>query len=142
MRSFHIGAVMRDCIMHHYARTHQPLDAASNNSGMQEKTRENLTKLMAENGIGSERSLAIACGMDQSTLNRFMSGKTDNLRLEHLVALAHYFDITVSQLIGETPMEQDQKLITVMKAMQTLPEYKKDVLVATSAALSADPAHH
>lgn len=129
---------MRVCIMHQYARTHQDFDTASNNSHMQDKTRQNLLKLMIENEITSERSLALACGMDQSTLNRFMSGKTDTLRLEHVVALAHYFDITVSQLIGETPLEQDQKLITVMKAMQTLPEYKKDVLVATSAALSTE----
>ena len=109
---------------------------------MQNKTRENLLKLMHENGISSERSLALACGMDQSTLNRFLSGKTDNLRLEHLLALAHYFEITVSQMIGETPIIQDHKLAAVIRVMENLPEYKKDVLVATSAALSAAETQH
>lgn len=107
---------------------------------MQNKTREILVQLMQVNGISSERQLALACDMDQSTLNRFLSGKTDNLRLEHLLALAHYFDITVSQLIGETPLIKDQKLAAVMRVMESLPEYKKDVLVATSNALSEEPA--
>jgi transcriptional regulator with XRE-family HTH domain len=128
--------------MHHDAMAHQAINATANNSPMQNKTRENLLKLMRENGISSERSLALTCDMDQSTLNRFLTGKTDNLRLEHLLALAHYFDITVSQLIGETPIIQDQKLAAVMRVMESLPEYKKDVLVATSAALSAAEAPH
>lgn len=128
--------------MHHDANVHQVVFPRANNPRMQGKTRENLLKLMQQHQITSERSLAIACEMDQSTFNRFMAGKTDSLRIEHLVALAHYFDITVSQLIGETPLEQDQKLVTVIKAMQTLPEYKKDVLVATSTALAADNAEH
>lgn len=134
--------VMRLCIMQHDANVHQVVFAKANNPRMQGKTKEILLSLMQQYQVPSERALAIACEMDQSTLHRFLSGKTDSLRIEHLVALAHYFDITVSQLIGETPLEQDQKMVTVMKAMQRLPEYKKDVLVATSAALSADASEH
>lgn len=103
---------------------------------MHEKTREIIKKLMTHNDIRSERQLAIDCNMSQTTLNRFMKGETDSLDFVHLQTVAHYFGLTVSQLIGETPFDEDRKVRTVMLAMQQMPEYKKDVLVATSTALN------
>lgn len=111
---------------------------------MHDKTREIVRKLIKDNNIRSERQLAIDCGMSQTTLNRFLSGATDSLDFVHLQTLAHYFGLTVSQLIGETPFDEDRKVRAVMLAMQQMPDYKKDVLVATSAALaeSADTNGH
>lgn len=103
---------------------------------MHEKTRENIRKLMVEGDIRSERQLAIDCNMSQTTLNRFMKGETDSLEFMHLQTVAHYFGLTVSQLIGETPFDEDRKVRAVMLAMQQMPEFKKDVLVATSTALN------
>lgn len=91
---------------------------------------------MKENDIRSERQLAIDCNMSQTTLNRFMKGETDSLDFMHLQTLAHYFGLTISQLIGETPYDEDRKVRIVTLAMQQMPEYKKDVLVATSSALN------
>ena len=84
----------------------------------------------------SERQLAMDCNMSQTTLNRFMKGETDSLDFVHLQTVAHYFGLTVSQLIGETPFDEDRKVRMVTLAMQQMPEYKKDVLVATSTALN------
>lgn len=90
---------------------------------------------MALHGIDSERQLALDCGMSQSTLNRFMKGQTDSLDFLHIQTIAHHFSLTVSQLIGETPIEGDQKVRAVTLAMQQMPEYKKDMLVAASNSL-------
>lgn len=106
------------------------------NARMHEQTREIIRKLMKENDIRSERQLAIDCNMSQTTLNRFMKGETDSLDFMHLQTLAHYFGLTISQLIGETPYDEDRKVRIVTLAMQQMPEYKKDVLVATSSALN------
>lgn len=131
-----MAEVMRWCIMQHDAMAHQVFFAKANNQPMHEKTRAIIRDLMRANEIESERRLALDCGMDQSTLHRFLAAKTDTLNFSHIQALAHHFGITVSQLIGEVPIEQDQKIRSVVLAMQQLPEYKKDAIVATSRALA------
>lgn len=112
------------------------MQAFPENAGMHEKTREIIRKLMTDNDIRSERQLAMDCNMSQTTLNRFMKGETDSLDFVHLQTVARYFGLTVSQLIGETPFDDDRKVRAVVLAMQQMPEYKKDVLVATSTALN------
>lgn len=112
------------------------MQALPENERMHEQTREIIRKLMADNDIRSERQLAMDCNMSQTTLNRFMKGETDSLDFVHLQTVAHYFGLTVSQLIGETPFDEDRKVRMVTLAMQQMPEYKKDVLVATSTALN------
>lgn len=128
--------MMHQCITDYDASTHRPMQAFPENAGMHEKTREIIKKLMTDNDIRSERQLAIDCNMSQTTLNRFMKGETDSLDFVHLQNVAHYFGLTVSQLIGETGFDEDRKVRAVMLAMQQMPEYKKDVLVATSSALN------
>ena len=128
--------MMHQCIITHDASMHRYMQALPDNARMHEKTREIVRKLMKDNDIRSERQLAIDCEMSQTTLNRFMKGETDSLDFVHLQTLAHYFWLTVSQLIGETPFDEDRKVRMVMLAMQQMPEYKKDALVATSTALA------
>lgn len=101
---------------------------------MHEKMRANLQALMSEAQI-SERKLATACGFNQSSLNRFMAGLTSSMSLDHVMAMANYFDLTVSQLIGETGFTEDRKIRSVLIAMEHMPEYKKDALVAASTSL-------
>lgn len=128
--------MMRWCIMPHDAFKHQPPRTEANNSPMQAKTRQNILKLMELHGVESERQLALACGMQQSTLHRFMSGKTESLNVAHLMAIAQHFEVTVSQLIGEITMSDDPRIRTVLAVMETLPDYKKDMLVAASQSLA------
>lgn len=108
---------------------------------MHQQTRTNIRKLMEQHEIRSERQLAIECGIVQSTLNRFLSGETDSFDFVNLQTVAHFFGLTVSQLIGETAFEEDRKVRVVTLAMQQMPEYKKDMLVAASSAL-AQPDDH
>lgn len=115
---------------------HYFLQAEFENARMHERTREILKQLMADHGITSERQLAIECNMAQSTLHRFIHGATEGLDFVHLQSLAHFFNLTVSQFIGETPFNADPKIRVVTLAMESMPEYKKDVLVAASSSLT------
>ena len=128
--------MMHPCIESDDASMHYKLQAHADNAGMHEATRTNIKALMAKNGVPSERQLAIDCGMSQSTLNRFLSGETDSLDFARLIAIAHFFEVSVSQLVGETPLEEDPKIRAVVLAMQQMPEYKKDALVAASHSLA------
>ncbi len=103
---------------------------------MHDHTRKIIKRLIADHGIPSERQLALDCNMSQTTLNRFLKGETATLDFSHLQALAQHFSLTLSQLIGEVPFEPDTKIRVVTLAMQQMPEYKKDVLVAASSSLT------
>lgn len=127
---------MQKCIGLHDASMHYVLQAEFENAGMHTRTREILKQLMADHQVASERQLAHDCNMSQSTLHRFIKGETETLDFHHLQTLAHHFQLTVSQLIGETPFNSDAKIRTVVMAMERMPEYKKDVLVAASSSLT------
>lgn len=108
---------------------------------MHQRTREIIKRMMKEHNIESERRLALDCGMSQTTLNRFLKGETETLEFHHLQSIARHFSLTVSQLIGETAFAEDRKIRVVTLAMEAMPDYKKDMLVAASASLteSAEP---
>lgn len=123
-------------MMHEYIADHNPgPDNARMHSDDKLGTRAIITSLMAKRGFESERALAEAAGIDQSAFNRYMREETAYLSVKSLQALAEVLQCTSSQLLGETPMESDPKVATVMRAMETLPEYMKDVIVATSKTL-------
>lgn len=124
---------LNDAPMHHSAQE------GGDNAQMHEATRRIIQELMAQYSISSERQLALECQMSQSTLHRFLKGETETMEFHHLQAIAHRFSLTVSQLIGETPFEADPKVRVVAVAMASMPEYKKDVIVAASHSL-AEPA--
>jgi transcriptional regulator with XRE-family HTH domain len=126
--------LMRKCIGRNDASTHYERQGISDNQPMHEQTRPNIKRLLTEHDM-SERQLAIACGMSQTTLNRFLKGHTETLDYGNLRSIAHYFDLTVSQLTGETPLMADRKIQSVVLAMEAMPDYKKDMLVAASSSL-------
>ncbi len=130
---------MLQCITHHNALTHQCNEAYAENAAMHEATRAIIRKLIADHKIPSERQLALDCDMSQSTLNRFLKGATDTLEFQHLQAIAHHFSLTVSQLTGEVAFDEDPKIRAVTLAMQQMPDYKKDMLVAASSSLAQSP---
>jgi transcriptional regulator with XRE-family HTH domain len=123
-------------MMHEYIMDHKPQpDNAQMHSDDRTGTRAIITALMAKHGFTSERALAEAAGIDQSSFNRYMREETAYLSIKSLQALAEILQCTSSQLLGETPLEDDPKVAKVLRAMETLPEYMKDVIVATSKTL-------
>lgn len=77
----------------------------------------------------NEKQLAELVGVNQSTISRLMRETTDDVRFSTLQAIANVFGLSVSQIIGEEPIEADSHLRTVRQAMQRMPEYVKDALV-------------
>ncbi len=64
-------------------------------------TRNRLIDLCKSRNI-SQSQLAGVIGVDRSALSRFLSGKTDSLSHEHVIAIAKFFNVTTDFLLGET----------------------------------------
>lgn len=71
-----------------------------------EQLQHNLNRLIKHKNI-SVGELARRTGAAPSTINRLMNSSDGNPTLESLLALAHFFDISVSQFIGEQPLDFD-----------------------------------
>jgi SOS-response transcriptional repressor LexA len=62
-----------------------------------------LNHLISINGI-SEAALGRKIGVPRATINRLVSGKTPDPRASTLEAIAHFFGITIDQLLGKQPI--------------------------------------
>lgn len=62
-----------------------------------------LRALMDESGL-SESELARRTQVGQPVIHRILSGETDNPRVATLSQIANYFTISISQLIGDSPL--------------------------------------
>jgi SOS-response transcriptional repressor LexA len=67
------------------------------------KLSETLKTLMARQNLRTAQ-LARATGVLQPVLHRMASGATDNPRVQTLLPLADYFDVSIKQLLGLTPL--------------------------------------
>lgn len=74
------------------------------------KFQANLRTLM--NGL-SANQLAEACGVPQTTISRLLKGTIVAPNIDTLAILADYFHVTVSQLIGEAPLQTDRTLAEI-----------------------------
>lgn len=111
----------------------------------QKDPREIIQLLKSRAGITSDHELARECGVKQPVLHKYLSGKTAEMEMSSYRKLSAFFKVTVSQLLGETPLDHDvqapdPKIAAVVQVMEALPEYKKDVLVAASHSLAEHPA--
>lgn len=63
----------------------------------------NLKTLMTNKNIGTS-ALARATNIGQSVIFRILSGETNNPKIETLRPIANYFEVSISQLVGEQPL--------------------------------------
>ena len=94
-----------------------------------------LTRLRDEKGW-SDNQLAEKSGVPQPTISRFFAETSESMMLDTLSALTKALGVTVAEVIGEKPIEIDDKTRRVMKAMQEMADYKKDVVVSTAETLA------
>ena len=84
--------------------------------------------------------VARVCGISVQAVYKWMSGGSMTITGEHLVELARITNYEARWIIsGKGEKRKDPKAVAVYEAMQTMPEYKKDVLVSTSTALAEQP---
>lgn len=100
-------------------------------------TRIIIAQLMSAQQL-SQRRLAELAEIDQPSLSKYLAGQTQDIMAGNLIAIARVLGVSVATLAGETALA-DPKVATVVKAMETMPEYKKDAIVATSTALAEKP---
>lgn len=88
----------------------------------------------------NKTQLADAVGKSNPTVSDWESGEIKKLEADSLLSICEALHISPRWLqYGEGSMAAnylDPKIEAVSKAMQTMPEYKKDVLVQTSTALA------
>lgn len=87
-------------------------------------------------GFPSVRALALAADVQQPSLSRYLAGKSADLEMATWRALADTLGVTVSQLLGEQPLETDAHVATVLRAMERLPEAERYALAAAAAAMA------
>lgn len=100
--------------------------------------RDTIRRLKAAKGDISDNAIARLAGVPQPIISRFLSGDTQWMTLDNLAAIAQALDSSVAEVIGERPVSDDPKVRRVLKAMQDMPEYKKDALVGSAEALAKD----
>ena len=115
-----------------------PTSAADNSRMNWDYIRGTLKRLKAAKNDISDNELERLSGVPQPTISRFLKADTEYMSLDNLAAIAQALDATVSEVIGERPLEFDDKARRVLKAMQDMPEYKKDAVLSTAEALAKD----
>lgn len=97
---------------------------------------ERVTKALNESGTDVQQ-VAKTCGISVQAVYKWMNGASKTIAGEHLVELARITNFEARWIIsGKGEKRRDPKAVAVYIAMQTMPEYKKDVLVKTSSALA------
>lgn len=98
-----------------------------------------LTKARADIGW-SKTKLAQEVGVSNPTVTDWESGDIKKLEAENLLKICEVLSIRPRWLqFGEGGMRDtydDPKIKAVLTAMQTMPEYKKDMIVQASTALA------
>jgi transcriptional regulator with XRE-family HTH domain len=67
-------------------------------------TRQLIRDLMSARGFTKDSALARAADIPQPTLSRYLNGHHSTLNAKHWMALARALHVTVSELLGETPL--------------------------------------
>ncbi len=91
----------------------------------------NLKNLLNNERI-SENELARRTGISQQIINRILSGENKNPKIATLSPLAHYFMVSISQLIGEEPSATKKKNHINQSGWQEIPLIEWDALAQFS----------
>lgn len=90
---------------------------------------DNLSSLMKELNI-DDKVLSEKCSINAGTIKKIRLGQSINPTLETLLPIAKFFDISVSQLIGETPLaEPERKNIPLLLWADLETKIKDSILI-------------
>lgn len=97
-----------------------------------------IRQLRERNGLSGEK-FGELCGVTKGMVSQWESD-TSTPPTERLIELRKHFLFSLDWLINGDKI--DNKIMSVCIAMQDMPEYKKDALVATSNSFLEQPKHN
>jgi transcriptional regulator with XRE-family HTH domain len=113
--------------VHHYAHETDP--------------RRIISALRQARGFRSDRELALAAGINQPTLARYMNGTSQTMEVAQFMALARTLGVTLSELLGEVPLSSSSGVLReLIEAARALPDSQVRALTAAASAwATAEP---
>lgn len=87
-------------------------------------------------GFRSVRALAIAAGISQPTLSRYLAGKSDTMEVDKFAALAQTLGVTVSELLGEVPLSSGSPVREVTQVMARMSQAQQISFLRVGKALA------
>lgn len=97
--------------------------------------RQIIRHLLKARGFRSPRALALAAGIPQPNLSRYLAGTTDTMEVASFMALAMTLGVTISELLGEVPLSSGGRIREMATLMHQLPEGDQQALVAAGKAI-------
>lgn len=94
-----------------------------------------IRQLREKHGLSGEKFGAL-CGVTKGMVSHWESDTSDPT-VDRLIELRKHLNFSLDWLINGDHV--DNKIMTVCTVMQTLPEYKKDMIVTASHTLSEQP---
>lgn len=111
----------------HNSFVHNPYDL--------DNVRTIIEKLRKQRGFSSDRALAIAAGIPQPTLSRFLAGTSQTMEVANFLALAKVLEVTMSELLGEVPISSRAEVRQLVQIIDALPEPQRKALIAAGEAM-------
>lgn len=85
----------------------------------------------------TQTKLSEESGVPQPTISRILNGTHQTLELETVRRLADYFGISIDQLVGDEPLDNDRQWYAIKKVWQRIPDHQRVVVETTAKALAA-----
>lgn len=102
--------------------------------------RQIIEALRTAQGFRSVRSLAIAAGIQQPTLQRYLAGTSETMEVASFMALAQTLGVTVSELLGEVPLSGGGTAREVSRVMSRMTPAQQIRFLRVGQALAEDDA--
>ena len=100
------------------------------------KLRANLMTLT--DGV-SDNKLWELTGIPQTTISRLKAGKIKSPSIELLAKLADYFNISVSQLIGDEPLKKPETYQELASMLDHMPAHKRMTAISIMHTIAQEP---
>lgn len=119
-----------------YTKTDLPGNGEPENPKMplRDVVLSNILALMEQREIASMTELARLSDVPQSVLSRFKTGRHGSISLEALEKVAQALEVPPSKLL-DSSTSADPRTMTVLAAMESLPDWGKDAVAASAQAL-------
>lgn len=103
--------------------------------------RDIIERLRQLRGYSSTRALALAAGIPQPTLSRYLKGTSETMEVASFQALAKVLDVTMSELLGEIPLSSGGALRELTQLLGELPEPEREAWLAAGRAMAKVTGH-